>query len=153
WPAPSQGGCRGTVGAWLAGTRCRACALEPFLPRAQQPAHHPGSSPVTADLVEKNSGQILRSFYDKCFAGQAIGARIFVEDKLLTSDGLYRDDMEVLRAKEVLEELGAPAACLDQLIESRLLHRTRRGETLRVELTHDVLTGVVRESRNERKQR
>jgi hypothetical protein len=78
-----------------------------------------------------------------------LGARIFVEEELLTPDG-YRDDIELQRAIEVLKERGAAATCLEKLIDRRLLHLTRRGETLRVELTHDVLTGVVRDSRNER---
>ena len=61
--------------------------------------------------------------------------------------------MEFKRAQEELSERGAATTCLDELIKCRLLHRTRRGETLRVELTHDVLTGVVRDSRNERRLR
>ena len=111
-----------------------------------------GPSQITADLVEKSSTRILQNYYERCFVGQAAGVRIFVEEKLLTPDG-YRDDMEFNRAKEELSQRGAAATCLDELITCRLLHRTRRGESLRVELTHDVLTGVVRDSRNERRQR
>jgi tetratricopeptide (TPR) repeat protein len=111
-----------------------------------------GLSQITADLVEKSSEQILENFYEGCFADQAAGARVFVEEELLTSDG-YRDDMEFKRAKEELSEHGAAATSLDELIKYRLLHRTRRGETLRVELTHDVLTGVVRDSRDKRRLR
>ena len=111
-----------------------------------------GLSQITADLVEKSSEQILQNYYERCFIGQAAGVRVFVEEELLTPDG-YRDDMEFKRAQEELSERGAAATCLDELIKCRLLHRTRRGETLRVELTHDVLTGVVRDSRNERRLR
>ena len=111
-----------------------------------------GLSQITVELVEKSSEQILENYYEGCFAGQAAGARVFVEEELLTPDG-YRDDMEFKRAKEELGKRGAAATSLDDLIKSRLLHRTRRGETLRVELTHDVLTGVVRDSREERRLR
>jgi hypothetical protein len=111
-----------------------------------------GLSQISADLVEKSSEQILNNYYEGCFAGQAAGARVFVEEELLTPDG-YRDDMEFKRAKEELSKRGAAATSLDELIECRLLHRTRRGETLRVELTHDVVTGVVRDSRDERRLR
>jgi hypothetical protein len=111
-----------------------------------------GLSQITADLVEKSSEKILQNYYERCFVGQAPAVRIFVEEELLTSDG-YRDDMEFKRAKEELSMRGAAATCLDELITCRLLHRTRRAETLRVELTHDVLTGVVRDSRNERRER
>ena len=104
---------------------------------------------ITTDLVEKSSEQILQNYYERCFAGQAMGARIFVEEELLTPDG-HRDDIELQRATEVLKELGAAATCLEKLIDRRLLHLTRRGEMLRVELSHDVLTGVVSDSRNKR---
>ena len=108
-----------------------------------------GLPKITGDLVKKSSEQILQNYYEACFVGQDRGARVFVEEELLTPDG-HRDDIELQRATEVLKERGAAATCLDKLIDRRLLHLTRRGETLRVELTHDVLTGVVRDSRNER---
>jgi hypothetical protein len=110
-----------------------------------------GLSQIAVDLVEKSSEQILHNYYERCFIGQAEAVRIFVEEQLLTPDG-YRDNMDFKRAKEELRERGAPATCLDELIERRLLHRIRSGETLRVELIHDILTGVVLESRNERRQ-
>ena len=111
-----------------------------------------GLAQLTADLVEKSSEKILENFYEGCFAGQAATARIFVEEELLTPDG-YRDDMEFKRAQEELSKRGAAPNSLEELINRRLLHRTRRGETLRVELTHDVLTGVVRDSRSKRRLR
>ena len=111
-----------------------------------------GLSQITANLVEQSSEQILENYYAGCFAGQSPGARVFVEEELLTPDG-YRDDMEFKRAKEELGKRGASATSLDELIECRLLHRTRRGEILRVELTHDVLTGIVRDSRDQRRLR
>jgi len=61
--------------------------------------------------------------------------------------------MEFKRAKEELGKRGASATSLNELIECRLLHRTRRGEILRVELTHDVLTGILRDSRDQRRLR
>jgi hypothetical protein len=68
-----------------------------------------------------------------CFAGQAWGARIFVEEELLTRDG-HRDDIELQRATEVLKERGAAATCLEKLIDRQLLrleHNRWRGMSLR----------------------
>ena len=55
-----------------------------------------------------------------------------------------------LKAQSSLASCGVSASALDVLVERRLLHVEDRLNIKRVELTHDVLTPVVKQSREER---
>jgi WD40 repeat protein len=106
-----------------------------------------GHRNIPAELVNSAASDILEDFYERSFAGLDPRARVFVEDRLLTSDGFrttvaldaaahegVRDDMEALVNRRVLrseERLGLP----------------------HLELTHDVLTKVALASRSERQER
>jgi WD40 repeat protein len=110
---------------------------------------------ISEALLKESSKSILRDFYTDCFREpQMQPVRKFVEEQLLTASD-FRDSIELERAKAELHKLGvaAPASALERLIKQRLLRVVERhseSEPQRLELTHDILTGVVSESRRER---
>jgi hypothetical protein len=78
--------------------------------------------------------------------------RAFIEDELLTDSG-YRESIAEERVKKGFVAAGAPAEAVATLIDRRLLRVEERLDVRRVELTHDVLCGVVRASRDVRQAR
>jgi len=110
---------------------------------------------ISEALLKESSKSILRDFYTDCFhEPQMQPVRKFVEEQLLTASG-FRDSIELGRAEAELLKLGveAPASALERLVKQRLLRvmeRRSESEPERLELTHDMLTGVVNESRLER---
>jgi WD40 repeat protein len=110
---------------------------------------------ISEALLKESSKSILRDFYTDCFREpQMQPVRKFVEEQLLTASG-FRDSIELGRAKAELLKLGieAPASALERLVKQRLLRVMERrsdSEPERLELTHDMLTGIVNESRLER---
>ena len=111
-----------------------------------------GQSRITADLLAGSSNAILQDFYDRCVADQSRPVRCFVEDELLTDSG-FRENVALERARKLLEQRGARASAIDELVDRRLLRVEERLNVPRVELTHDILTGVVRTSRDSRRAR
>ncbi len=106
---------------------------------------------ISHDLVAGSRERILQDFYERCIADQAPAVRAFVEDELVTDSGL-RENIALERARKVLTLRGADPAALDELVRRRLLHVEERLDIQRVELTHDVLTAVVKRSRDARQQ-
>ena len=72
--------------------------------------------------------------------------RVFVEDELITDRG-YRDSHDL---EDALALPGVTTEALDTLIRRRLLRVDERQNLRRIELTHDVLARVVKESRDRR---
>ena len=110
-----------------------------------------GLAQITADLLAGSSEHILRDYYERCVGDQPPAVRAFVEDELLTDSG-FRENMALERARKLLTQRGATASALDDLVQLRLLHVEERLEVQRIELTHDVLTEVIKKSRDERHQ-
>jgi len=94
--------------------------------------------------------EILSAFYDRCFEGLPVEAREFVENKLLSKDGKTRDFISYQRA---VEEEKISEHAIETLIKRRLLHVEELRASRRIELSHDVLTTVVRTSRAERERK
>ena len=111
-----------------------------------------GRSEISADLLAGSRDTILSEFYERALADQPAGVRRVVEDQLLTESG-YRESVGEERVLKALAEAGAPADALATLVNRRLLRIEERLDMRRVELTHDVLCGVVLASRNARQQR
>ena len=107
---------------------------------------------ITTDLLAGSSTAILHDFYERCLADQPAAVRRFVEDDLLTDSG-YRENVALERANKLLARDGVPADAIPRLVDRRLLHIEERLNLRRVELTHDVLAGVVRASRDSRRAR
>ncbi len=101
---------------------------------------------ITPDLLAGSQEEILAAYYQRCFARLNPALMRFVEKELITdTDPPYRDFAALQYA---LSQPGVTQQAIDALIHQRLIRLEERGGTQRIELTHDVLTKVVRESRD-----
>lgn len=108
-----------------------------------------GRPQISEDLLEGSAQQeIVRSFYDDAFEDLPAALRAFVEDQLLTEGG-FRDSYAF---DDALRLPGVLAADVERLIDRRLLRKEERAGVWRLELTHDLLTDVARDSRDRRQQ-
>jgi conflict system STAND superfamily ATPase len=110
-----------------------------------------GLPQITAALLAGSSERILQDFYERCVGDQPPAVRAFIEEELLTDSGA-RENMALERARKDLRERGAPPSAVNELVKRRLLHLEERLGVQRVELTHDILTDVVKKSRDKRQQ-
>jgi WD40 repeat protein/uncharacterized protein YeeX (DUF496 family) len=110
-----------------------------------------GLPQITTDLLAGNRERILQDFYERCIADQPAAVRAFVEDELITDSGL-RENIALERARKMLMQHGASPKAIDDLVQRRLLRVEDRLDIQRVELTHDVLTHVVKQRREQRQQ-
>jgi hypothetical protein len=104
-----------------------------------------GQPRITRELVTSEKGGILESLYERSLAGLAPSVRLFIENHLVTPSG-FRVTLPVEEARRE----GISDAELDTLVDRRLLRFEDRLGTRHVELAHDLLTGVVLRSRDER---
>jgi hypothetical protein len=111
-----------------------------------------GQATISADLLAGSRDTILSEFYERTLADQPAGVRAFIEDELLTDSG-YRESIAEERVKKGLAAAGAADSAVAALIDRRLLRVEERLDVRRVELTHDVLCGVVKASRDVRQER
>lgn len=104
---------------------------------------------ITSNLIDGNREEILSGFYERALEGVEYSVRVFIEEHLVTASG-FRQPQGIDNA------LGAPGMTehvIDTLAKRRLLQLEARGGTLWIELTHDILTSVVRRNRDERRTR
>ncbi|MBL8522017.1 MAG: ATP-binding protein [Betaproteobacteria bacterium] len=114
-----------------------------------------GKSEISVDLLAGSNETILAEFYERALADQPAAVRKVIEDDLLTDSG-YRENLaeeRVLKAFSAAEAKPDAATTLATLVNRRLLRIEERLDVRRVELTHDVLTGVVAASRKARLER
>jgi WD40 repeat protein len=104
---------------------------------------------ITPDLLEGADREILSGFYERGMAGLDPRVRAFVENELITDRG-FRDSHDF---EDAMALPGVTAEALDALIRRRLLRVDERQSMRRIELTHDVLARVVKESRDNRRAR
>ena len=97
-------------------------------------------------LVEDAKGDILSNYYSSCVRDLPARVADFIESELITEKG-FRNSY----AREDAVPSHLTEDELDQLIRSRLLRLEEYYGAQRIELTHDVLTGVVREHRDRRR--
>jgi hypothetical protein len=111
-----------------------------------------GRDEISLELLAGSRDSILDSFYERALADQPAAVRRIIEDELLTESG-FRENLaeETLRAHFVAA--GASPEALPTLVNRRLLRVEERLDMRRVELTHDVLCGVVKASRDVRHER
>jgi tetratricopeptide (TPR) repeat protein len=110
-----------------------------------------GLPQITADLLAGSRDRILQDFYERCIGDQPAAVRALIEDELVTDSG-FRESITLERARKTLLQAGASPSAIDELVRRRLLHLEERLEIRRVELTHDVLTPVVKKSRDKRQE-
>ncbi len=106
-----------------------------------------GEPRISAALLEVKKEEVLADFYERSMADLAPDVRSFLEDHLITDSG-YRDNVAMENA---LSAPGVSRDAIDRLVERRLVRQEDRGGTQRLELTHDLLAGVVRASRDKRR--
>jgi hypothetical protein len=114
-----------------------------------------GRSEISLDLLAGSHASILADFYERALADQPAAVRNVIEDVLLTTSG-YRENVAEERLLDALAAAGAAPdarSVLALLVNRRLLRIEERLDVRRVELTHDVLCGVVRTSRAVRQER
>jgi hypothetical protein len=163
---------RGAGGQWVSATVAQeivaavagdTLALEPeasaYIPAAEiEPAYlsvmcaelfrhmtQQNKTKIDSGLVAAERGSILNDLYERSFAGLEPGTRVFVEDRLLTATG-FRGSVPLAEARRE----GISISDLECLVNSRLLRFEDRLGTTHVELSHDLLTPIVRKSRDER---
>jgi hypothetical protein len=107
-----------------------------------------GHAQITPDLLEGAQQEIVAQFYEASLAGIDPAVKLFIEEQLLTSEG-YRDTRPLA---EALREPGVTRADIDRLVARRLLRIEERFGTQWVELTHDLLTAVIRQRRDLRRE-
>jgi|CXWL01.1.fsa_nt_gi tetratricopeptide (TPR) repeat protein len=104
------------------------------------------ASQIDAQSVSSNREQILEQFYERSLKNQSFELRQFIEDKLITINGFRNSEAY----DNALGVPGITPEALSQLVQQRLLRLEERDGVKRIELIHDVLTGVVRKSRDQR---
>lgn len=102
---------------------------------------------IDAQSVASSREQILENFYERSLENESPALRQFIEDKLITINGFFRNSEAFDNA---LETPGITREALFRLVQNRLLRMEERNSVKRIELIHDVLTGVVRKSRDQR---
>jgi hypothetical protein len=111
-----------------------------------------GRGEISADLLAGSNETILAEFYERALADQPGAVRRFIEDEMLTESG-FRESLAEERVAKAFAAAGAPPNALAALVDRRLLRIEERLDMRRVELTHDVLCGVVGASREVRHER
>jgi hypothetical protein len=111
-----------------------------------------GRDEISLDLLAGSHASILSNFYERALADQPAAVRRIIEDQLLTASG-YRENIAEERLVSELAAAGAAPDTLAVLVNRRLLRIEERLDVRRVELTHDVLCGVVKASRDQRHER
>ena len=104
------------------------------------------ASQIDAQSVASNREQILENFYERSLDDQSPELRRFIEDKLITVSGFRNSEAY----DNALGIPGITAEALASLVQCRVLRLEERDGVKRIELIHDVLTGVVRKSRDQR---
>jgi hypothetical protein len=104
---------------------------------------------IAPEWVRGGRDEILSRFYEDSVGDLGPAVRAFVEERLLTRSG-YRNSFA---RDDALSEPGVTSEAIDTLQARRLVRLDEWAGRPRLELTHDVLTGVVRRSRDERTKR
>jgi formylglycine-generating enzyme required for sulfatase activity len=104
---------------------------------------------ITERALEGSQNQILSDFYERSIADLNESVCTFVEEKLLTRRG-FRN---LVVYDEALGSPGVSEEDIEELVKRRLVHVEERGKRRLLELSHDLLTGVVTASRDERRRK
>ncbi len=102
---------------------------------------------ITSDLLEGSREDILSNLWERSVADVRPKVRAFIEDRLLTVSG-HRDSVALDNALSA----GVTIVEINLLINGRLLRLEERDGVRRIELTHDLLTKVIRDSRDRRRE-
>ena len=104
---------------------------------------------ITERALDGSQNQILSDFYERSIADLSESVCTFVEEKLLTRRG-FRN---LVVYDEAISSPGVTEENIEELVRRRLVRIEERGRRRLLELSHDLLTGVVTASRDERRRR
>jgi formylglycine-generating enzyme required for sulfatase activity len=104
---------------------------------------------ITERALDGSQNQILSDFYERSIADLSEAVCTFVEEKLLTRRG-FRN---LVVYDEATGSPGVTEEDIEELVRRRLVRIEERGRRRLLELSHDLLTGVVTASRDERRRR
>ncbi len=121
--------------------------------------------------IETNIETIIATFYERCLEGRPEAVRIFIEEELVSRYSgarLQQDELSILkvfadgfaipgaaddRRAAGYGDTGRARACLEGLVNQRLLTAIGGGENPSYELIHDLLAAVVQKNRTAREER
>lgn len=106
-----------------------------------------GDEQITVDLLKGSKDQILHDFYEKSVESFSEKVRRFIEEEMLTTTG-YRNSVAL---EDALEHDGVTSEVISDLINDRLVRVEERAGVKRIELTHDLLTREIKNSRDLRR--
>jgi hypothetical protein len=106
-----------------------------------------GERRISEALLKGSREEILSEFYEHSVSDLTAEVRVFVEDRLLTVSG-HRDSVALENA---LNHPGVTPDVITQLVDRRVLRVEEHAGVPRLELTHDLLTGVIAASRQRRR--
>lgn len=102
---------------------------------------------IDAELLAGTGRSIIADFYEQAVGGLPGRVQRFVENELITERG-YRKTCD---ADDALQKHGVSDAEIRNLVDKRLIRVEPRRGTQLIELTHDLLTTVVREHREQQR--
>ena len=114
--------------------------------RRQGPPRKPR---IDSELLQSAGRAIITEFYEDCVRGLPERARRFIEEKLITEGG-FRNSFA---REDALSQGIVTGPELERLVQNRLLRVESHMGTDRIELIHDLLTGVVRDFRDRKRER
>ena len=106
-------------------------------------------SQITERTLEGSQKQVLADFYERSISDLDPAVCTFVEERLITRRG-FRN---VVVYDEALSTPGVTQEAIEELVKRRLVRIDERGRRQLIELSHDLLTGVVTANRDERRRR
>lgn len=107
-----------------------------------------GAAQIDADNLEQHGGRIIESFYDDALTGIAPELIAFVENELITPEGIRL----TYPLKSIVQRPGIVRGDVDTLIDRRLLRKDAFVDGDRVEMVHDRLAAVALQRRRHREQ-
>lgn len=141
--------------------------------RFTEPAGTPENpaAQITFREGETDIATIITTFYERCLAGRPEAVRVFIEEEFVSSYSgarLQQDQQSIIKVFTDGREIPGAAdgrraagygdpvkarACLEDLVNQRLLTSVGGGENPSYELIHDLLASVVQKSRTIREER
>ena len=105
-----------------------------------------GESRLTKTLLDQMGDQVLTAFYVRSTVDLGPAAQLLVEEHLITKDGFRTLEalQDALQLEGVTEEL------IGTLVDRKLIRRDDRLNLTHLELVHDVMAPVVKDSRDAR---
>jgi WD40 repeat protein len=107
-----------------------------------------GKPEIDQELLDQSASSIIAGYYQGAVHDMPDEVQVFIENELITERG-FRKPCDIDDARSLYH---VTEAQLETLVKRRLLRIDPQRNTQRVELTHDLLTRVVRDHRDRRRE-